>query len=174
MLKTLLVGCLHPIKKTTWVIALWNSWLEYKKTGEDEEYPAFSAMQFHLNQMGLRDVVEETMIRRREEEQKIMEMGDEVSIEQIKELLKKIPPVEYITKDFTKEDIERDYRWYFEINTYAVITTDGSWHSKGKMGWFGFSSDDAKDRKEWGKSFVDRFIKSANDDDWFVLVDCHI
>lgn len=152
----------------------WNKWLEFEKTGKDDGHPAFFGIVFDLIKMGLKKPVVETVLRRNKANRKFIEMGDKVNEEHRKELATKLPPVEYITKEFTKEDIERDYRWYFELNTYAVLTEDGEWHSQGDMGWFGLSSDDADDRNEWGKSFVERFIKNAKDDDWFVIVDCHI
>ena len=76
-----------------------------------------------------------------------------------------------IEKDDTKETyIKRES----EFETYAVITPDGKWNSKGKMGWFGASSDNAEDRENWAKSFFDTFIKDADKELILVIVDCHI
>lgn len=76
-----------------------------------------------------------------------------------------------IEKDDTKETyIERESRF----ETYAVITPDGEWHSKGKMGWFGFSSETMEYSEEWGKSFYDAFIKDKDKELTLVIVDCHI
>lgn len=73
----------------------------------------------------------------------------------------------------TKEDLETEYRWYFEWSTYAVLDEEG-WHAKGEMGWWGMSSDNAEDRENWSKSFFDRFIRSRDPDTYLVVVDCHI
>lgn len=76
-----------------------------------------------------------------------------------------------IEKDDTRESYVKRMS---EFSTYAVITPDGEWHSKGEMGWFGVSSDTVEDRENWSKSFYDTFIKDADDELVLVIVDCHI
>ncbi len=76
-----------------------------------------------------------------------------------------------IEKDDTRESyISRQS----EFTTYAVITPDGEWHSKGKMGWFGFSSETSEESTNWNLSFYDRFIKDSDQDLILTIVDCHI
>lgn len=76
-----------------------------------------------------------------------------------------------IEKDDTRESyIKRES----EFSTFAVITQDGKWHSKGEMGWFGFSTDTQEDREKWSKSFYERFIKDSDEELIFAVVDCHI
>ena len=58
------------------------------------------------------------------------------------------------------------------ISPYAFVTPKGEWIEKGKMGWFGISSDE-KDQDEWDKVFSDYF-DNLPDDVIVTLVDCHI
>jgi hypothetical protein len=61
-----------------------------------------------------------------------------------------------------------------EISTYAVITPDGEWHSKGEMGWFGSSSSSTEEELEWSKNFYTAFIKDRDPEHIITIVDCHI
>ena len=55
---------------------------------------------------------------------------------------------------------------------YAYIDTNGNWNERGKMGWFGISTND-KDEKSWNDEFKN-FIKSQKKSTIVTLVDCHI
>lgn len=71
----------------------------------------------------------------------------------------------------TKESfIERECKF----TTYAVITPDGNWHSKGEMGWFGMSSESDEEANDWNEKFYDTFIKNTDPELEIVIVDCHI
>lgn len=59
------------------------------------------------------------------------------------------------------------------VSTYAVVK-DGEWIEKGKMGWFGMSSDGAEDREKWRNEFFERFIMPLDPETWLTCVDCHI
>ncbi|GMX64464.1 hypothetical protein Elgi_37330 [Paenibacillus elgii] len=61
-----------------------------------------------------------------------------------------------------------------EFGTYAVITPDGQWHSKGDMGWWGASSETDEEAKQWNKSFKETFIDNADPEWTLTVVDCHI
>ncbi len=61
-----------------------------------------------------------------------------------------------------------------EFGTYAVITPDGKWHSKGDMGWWGCSSETEEEAKKWNKSFKDMFLNTADPEWTLTVVDCHI
>lgn len=60
------------------------------------------------------------------------------------------------------------------FSTYAVVTPDGKWHSKGEMGWFGFSDEDEESVVKWSNLYYDTFMKPYNEDYILVIVDCHI
>ena len=71
-------------------------------------------------------------------------------------------------------DRETYARHQAQFSTYAVITPDGQWHSKGKMGWWGCSSETGEEARDWEDHYKERFLDSA-DPDWYVtIVDCHI
>lgn len=55
---------------------------------------------------------------------------------------------------------------------YAYVDLEGAWHGQGDMGWFGLSSND-KPEIGW-HSEVNAFIEGVHDDDYLVVVDCHI
>lgn len=61
-----------------------------------------------------------------------------------------------------------------EFGTYAAITPDGVWHSKGDMGWFGCGSESDEEAKRWNQSFKEMFIDSADPEWTLTVVDCHI
>lgn len=54
---------------------------------------------------------------------------------------------------------------------YAYVR-DGKWHGRGKMGWWGMSSEEA-DKEEWGRQFLS-FWKSLPEDEKVTAIDCHI
>jgi hypothetical protein len=54
---------------------------------------------------------------------------------------------------------------------YALVTSDGQWHERGQMGWFGMSSNDM-DQNEWREAVVKMLEDSPNT--VAVVVDCHI
>ena len=72
----------------------------------------------------------------------------------IKDLIKKI-----------KQKKEKD-----EYSTYAILTKDGEWASKGKMGWWGMSSDDKED---WPETYL-KVLRACDLEDWGIVLDCHI
>lgn len=57
------------------------------------------------------------------------------------------------------------------FSTYAVVI-DSQWHEKGKMGWWGISTNEVSEQ-EWLNQF-NAFIDSAPNDTLFTVVDCHI
>lgn len=60
----------------------------------------------------------------------------------------------------------------YPLSTFAFIDTDGEWHGKGEMGWFGVSFND-KEAEAWEEE-MQAFLKSLNEDDYLVILDCHI
>ena len=55
---------------------------------------------------------------------------------------------------------------------YAFVTTDGEWVERGKMGWFGISSNEMNE-DEWDAKFRE-YLKTLGKDIILTLVDCHI
>jgi hypothetical protein len=53
----------------------------------------------------------------------------------------------------------------------AIITPDGKWHQKGRMGWFGMSSDD-KEQNKWEDEVMALYEQYPNN--MMVLLDLHI
>lgn len=60
-------------------------------------------------------------------------------------------------------------RIFNRIGTFAVLD-DAGWHEKGSMGWFACVSDE---KANWNQIYLDK-INSIPDNDYLVLVDCHI
>ena len=58
------------------------------------------------------------------------------------------------------------------FSTYAVITPDGEWHSPGKMGWFGTSSEKVEDSQKFVDTYNEKFIEPYKDK-IITIVDCH-
>ena len=80
-------------------------------------------------------------------------------------------PEYYTSRYGSKEEYAKQSA---EFGTYAVITPDGVWHSKGDMGWFGMSSESHDEAKQWNKSFKETFIDNADPEWTLTVVDCHI
>jgi len=56
-------------------------------------------------------------------------------------------------------------------STFAVLK-DGKWYEKGKMGWWGITTNEKAD-DEWNNEFQ-KLIEDLPDDTLLTLVDCHI
>ena len=54
---------------------------------------------------------------------------------------------------------------------YAVVK-DGKWYQKGKMGWWGMSSNEMSQDK-WNQKFWE-MINSLDPETQLSLIDCHI
>lgn len=72
-----------------------------------------------------------------------------------------------IRNGMTKEEYLKDSGF----GTFAVVTPDGKWHEKGKMGWWACVSDE---KEGWAESYFDTFIKNADQELTITIVDCHI
>jgi hypothetical protein len=70
----------------------------------------------------------------------------------------------------SKADLDLNH----DFTTFAVVTPDGQWHERGKMGWWAVVVDENETEDEWDKNFRERFIDSQDEATTFVLVDCHI
>lgn len=58
------------------------------------------------------------------------------------------------------------------LRTYAFVDAEG-WRQPGKMGWFGCSLTTAESNVEYNKA-QHAWITSGDQDDWIVVVDCHV
>lgn len=83
----------------------------------------------------------------------------------------------YYTEKYYKE-YYRDKETYAKIcascSTYAVVTPDGKWHSKGDMFWWGISSETGNESLDWDLHYKERFIDTADPNWTMTIVDCHI
>lgn len=59
-------------------------------------------------------------------------------------------------------------------HTYAVIDQNGRWHSEGKMGWFGVSSESPAEHTAWVKEYQKRFFSGISEYWYVTIVDGHI
>ena len=59
------------------------------------------------------------------------------------------------------------------FSTYAILDKEGNWHEPGQMGWFGVSSSTPEEEKDFQNKYMD-IINLQDQDDWLVVVDCHI
>lgn len=60
----------------------------------------------------------------------------------------------------------------YDLHPYAFVDKDGAWHSLGEMGCFGFSYNE-KTAPAWNQE-VQEFLRSLEDEDYLVILDCHI
>ena len=60
----------------------------------------------------------------------------------------------------------------YMISSFAAIDRNGDWLGSGDMGWFGISTND-KEERAWNNE-LQTLMNEAQDDDFLVVVDCHI
>jgi hypothetical protein len=59
------------------------------------------------------------------------------------------------------------------LRTYAYLDPEKGWVEPGTMGWWASTDATPETRKEYSQGFMD-WLRSGNQDDWIVSVDCHI
>lgn len=79
---------------------------------------------------------------------------------------------EYLLKKY--KDKETYAKIQSSFSTFAVILPDGTWCEKGKMGWFGCSSESAEESFDWDMKYKECFIDKADPEWTLTVVDCHI
>jgi hypothetical protein len=60
--------------------------------------------------------------------------------------------------------------------TYAFLDANGDWHEKSRMGWFGQaipSEDGGEGKNDWPAEYQS-LLRAVKDDDYLVIVDCHV
>ena len=81
-------------------------------------------------------------------------------------------------RDGYYEEYYRDKETFAKIcasyNTYAVVTPDGKWWSKGDMLYFGASTETGNESLDWDLHYKERSIDTADPDWTLTIVDCHI
>lgn len=84
--------------------------------------------------------------------------------------------------NFYKEDYYREFygdretyaKRMASFHTFAVVTSDGLWISKGNCGWFGVSDETPEEADDWETNFVKKFIEGEDENKTVTIVDCHI
>lgn len=80
---------------------------------------------------------------------------------------------EYFNRLYPSE--EAYIRANTRFSTYAVVTPDGAWHAKGKMGFWGMSSETPEEMEQFRDEYKEKFILPAIKAGWYLtIVDCHI
>lgn len=59
----------------------------------------------------------------------------------------------------------------WDYSCFSILTPDGTWHERGRMGWFGCVSDE-KDRELWENAVSERLEENRGKS--LVIVDVHI
>jgi hypothetical protein len=54
-----------------------------------------------------------------------------------------------------------------------ALVLDGKWHEKGRMGWFGMSTDEPKDQAPWAVE-IRSIVMNLPEESLLTIVDCHI
>lgn len=86
-------------------------------------------------------------------------------------------PISFFNEQYYRDyygDRETYARYTAQFSTFAVVTPDGEWHEKGKMGWFACSSETPEEARDWEEHYRERFIDTADPDLILTIVDCHI
>lgn len=56
--------------------------------------------------------------------------------------------------------------------TFAFLDSDGKWHERGEMGWWGIVTNESAEDEWYGR--YEKLVAAEADNAWFVLCDCHI
>lgn len=59
------------------------------------------------------------------------------------------------------------------IPAFALLDLDGNWHEKGRMGWFGCSSETDESTAEYRKR-ANEYLDALDPEAWVITVDVHI
>jgi len=78
----------------------------------------------------------------------------------------------YLDGSQSYEDIENWTNDVCGFNTYAFVDSNNYWQGKGRMGWFGISTDEML-HKDWETTLKER-VQQIQPNDWVAIVDCHI
>lgn len=76
-------------------------------------------------------------------------------------------------KELAQGTAENDVHENDLFTTYAILTSDGTWHEAGEMGYSGISYASTKEQRLFKKNYL-KIIEKENPNNIFVLVDCHI
>lgn len=78
-----------------------------------------------------------------------------------------------VVMPITEEQFKARLRNAFHpIRTYAFLDPTLGWVEPGKMGWWGISQGNADSRVAYYEKFM-TWLTSGDQNDWFVIVDCH-
>ena len=61
----------------------------------------------------------------------------------------------------------------YNFSTYALLDRNGEWHEPGSMGWFGVSSSEPEEEAKFQSEYM-QLVNEFDQEDWLVVVDCHI
>lgn len=155
----------NPNAKWDWYVigGRWSGYLKKKNDKEDRDnisnysndinsFAKIKDIQF------TKEISEERRETLKEKYTELIEKGDFYTAEYYK---KKYP---------TYEDYEKDS---ITFKTYALLTSDGKWHEPGEMGWFGCSSATLEKERSFSENYS-KLIAKEDEENYFVLVDCHI
>jgi len=78
-----------------------------------------------------------------------------------------------VLKNTTEAEFRANHADHFNpIRPYAILDERG-WREPGPMGWFGCSGATPETRRAIAEGFMP-WLRGGNQEDWVVLVDCHI
>lgn len=78
---------------------------------------------------------------------------------------------EYYLRKYPNFEIFLKHKLTF--STYAVLDSNNKWHEPGQMGWFGCSSASPEEERDFNEVFLS-IMNKEDEENYFVLVDCHI
>lgn len=70
------------------------------------------------------------------------------------------------------KDAETYAKSQSQFSTHAIVTPDGKWIEKGKMGWFAYCSATPEEEREWDENY--EALVSKYKDYVATFIDCHI
>jgi hypothetical protein len=136
-------------EKLTSAKKFWEGWEQFVKTGKEPNDEDFYGIRYSAISMGLMDCKPYSDLKKEEKDRAYPCHNGMWDV--------------YVNKDITWEEFYETYGEYFNpISMFALLTEDG-WKDV----------DSVASKADFKKDFV-KTIKNANENDWLVLVDCHI
>ena len=131
-----------------------NFWLRYQRYNEGKIKGSYD-IEMTLGKLGLR---------------KFKKDSERIStILKTEDIIDEPPEIETIP--FTLNDLRTKYRWWWDFGTFAVLDKNG-WNQQGQMYMLGMSDETEEERKEWGRTFFNKWIKDEDPNSWLVIVHC--
>lgn len=141
-------------------------WEEWQQLCDGKEFPVFEGPRERALDLGLVDCKDVSELTGKE--WKVRMWDDENTPEDRKR--NRCDVLKQTTKDWI---VQNYYDAFTPISTWARLDAESGWKEKGEMGWWGANDATPESVKVHASGLKD-WLKKGNQEDWLIIVDCHI